>query len=157
MNGNLVETLIGAVVLVVAAAFLWFAATRANVGAVDGYYLTAKFDKVDGIAVGSDVTLGGIKIGTVTGQRLDPKTYLAELTMTIRDDIKLPEDSSIKVTSSGLLGGNYLAIQPGGADEFLEEGGEIEFTQSAVDLTELLGKAIYQSSTPAKKDAASGG
>ena len=156
MNGNLVETLIGAVVLVVAAAFLWFAATRANVGSVDGYSLIASFDKVDRISVGSDVMVGGIKVGTVTEQRLDPKTYLAVLTMSIRDDIKLPEDSSIKIAAAGLLGGNYLAIQPGGAEEYLENGGEFEFTQSAVDLTDLLGKAIYQSGPPAQKGAASG-
>lgn len=157
MNGNLVETLIGAVVLVVAGAFLWFATTRAGIGTIDGYALTARFDKIDGINIGSDVMIGGIKVGTVTDQRLDAKSYLAIITISMRDDIKLPEDSSIKVASSGLMGGSYLAIQPGGADDFLRPGDEIEYTQSSVDLTELLGKAIYQSGGGEKKAAGSGG
>ena len=151
MSGNLVETLIGAVVLVVAGAFLYFAFSRADVGSVDGYTVVAKFDKVDGINVGSDVLLGGIKIGTVSDQKLDLKTYLAVLSITLRDDIKLPTDSSIKITSSGLLGENYLSIEPGAEEEFLKDGDEIEHTQGAINLTDLIGKAIYGQSGDQKK------
>ena len=79
MNGNLVETLIGAVVLVVAAAFLWFAATRANVGSVDGYSLIASFDKVDGISVGSD---DGVKVGMTFIIHAQAGDYLGDLEIT---------------------------------------------------------------------------
>jgi len=143
MGGNLVETLIGAVVLAVAATFLVFAYNRADIGAVDGYELTAKFEKVDGIRVGSDVLMSGIKIGTVTGQRLDPKSYLAIVRFTVREDVDVPDDSALKIASNGLLGDKYLALEPGGSDAKLKSGGEIQYTQGSVDIMDLIGKAIY--------------
>ncbi len=143
MGGNLVETLIGAMVVAVAGFFLFFAYGQADLGAVDGYEVKARFEKIDGINVGSDVTMSGIKIGTVTAQELDPDSYLAVLRMSIRNDIKLPLDSSVKVSSAGLLGESYLAISPGADIDMLENGDEIEYTQGSVDLTELIGKAIY--------------
>ncbi len=143
MGGNLVETLIGAVVLAVAGVFLVFAYNRAEIGSVDGYELSAKFQKVDGIRVGSDVLMSGIKVGTVTAQQLDPKSYLAVVRFTVRENIEVPEDSAVKVASSGLLGDKYLALEPGGAEVKLKPGGEIQFTQGAVDLMDLIGKAIY--------------
>ncbi len=143
MSGNVVETLIGAVVLVVAGFFLYFSYDKADVGTVKGYSLTAKFDKVDGVKVGSDVMLAGIKVGTVTDESLDTKEYLAVLQLSLASDVQLPDDSAIKIASDGLLGGKYLSIDPGGSDDYLEAGDEIRFTQGAVDLTELIGKAIY--------------
>ncbi|MDA1101445.1 MAG: outer membrane lipid asymmetry maintenance protein MlaD [Proteobacteria bacterium] len=145
MSGNLVETLIGAMVLVVAGFFLYFAYDKADIGAVEGYTLTAKFDKVDGVKVGSDIMLAGIKVGTVMEQTLDAVEYLAVLKLSLSSDIKLPDDSAVKVASDGLLGGKYLSIDPGGSEAYLEAGDEIRFTQGAVDLTELIGKAIYSS------------
>ncbi len=145
MGGNLVETLIGAVVLAVAAVFLIFAYDKAGVAKVDGYELVAKFNKVDGIRVGSDVVMSGIKVGTVVRQELDKKEYLAVLHISIDEGLILPSDSNIKVTSSGLLGENYLEIEPGGSDEYLEAGDAFEFAQGSVDLLDLLGKAIYNS------------
>lgn len=146
MSGNLVETLIGAVVLAVAAFFLVFAYNKAEVATVSGYPLLAKFEKVDGVSIGTDVMLGGIKVGTVSNQHLDTKEYVAVLELSIMDDIQLPDDSAVKITSDGLLGGKYLSIQPGGSVDYLESGGEILFTQGSVDLTELIGKAIYNTS-----------
>ena len=143
MSGNVVETLIGAVVLVVAGFFLYFSYDKADVGMVEGYSLTAKFDKVDGVKVGSDVMLAGIKVGTVTDESLDTKEYLAVLQLSLASDVQLPDDSAIKIASDGLLGGKYLSIDPGGSEDYLEAGDEIRFTQGAVDLTELIGKAIY--------------
>jgi phospholipid/cholesterol/gamma-HCH transport system substrate-binding protein len=145
MSGNLVETLIGAVVLVVAAVFLLFAYNKADVRAVSGYPLQAKFERADGVNVGSDVLLGGIKIGSVTGQRLDTVEYLAVLELSISNDVKLPDDSAIKIASNGLLGDKYLSVEPGGSEKMLEAGQEIRYTQGSVDLTELIGKAIYSS------------
>ena len=146
MRGNLVETLIGAIVLIVAAVFITFAYSRADVGAVEGYELIARFDRVDGVEVGSDVLLSGIKIGTVVGIVLDRETYLAEMRFSIDEAIVLPEDSSAEVGSGGLLGSKFIALVPGGAEEMLSAGGEIKFTQGSVDIIALLGRAILSSS-----------
>ena len=143
MGGNLVETLIGAVVLVVAGFFLYFSYEKADAGVVSGYPLMAKFDKVDGVKVGSNVMLAGIKVGTVMEQTLDAEEYLAVLKISMSMDVKLPDDSAIKIVSDGLLGGKYLSIDPGGSEDYLEAGDEIRFTQGAIDLTDLIGKAIY--------------
>ncbi|NQV61982.1 MAG: outer membrane lipid asymmetry maintenance protein MlaD [Alphaproteobacteria bacterium] len=151
MSGNLVETLIGAVVLAVAGFFLYFSYDKADIGVVQGYTLTAKFDKVDGVKVGSDVMLAGIKVGTVMAQTLDAKEYLAVLRLSLSSDVKLPDDSAIKIASDGLLGGKYLSIDPGGSEDYLQAGEEIRFTQGSVDLTELIGKAIYSSGGAGKK------
>ena len=151
MSGNLVETLIGAVVLLVAGFFLYFAYGKADAGVVSGYALTAKFDKVDGVKVGSDIMLAGIKVGTVTEQRLDSEEFLAVLKLSLSAEVKLPDDSSIKVASDGLLGGKYLSIDPGGSEDYLEPGDEIRFTQGAIDLTDLIGKAIYKSNSGGAK------
>ncbi len=151
MSGNVVETLIGAVVLLVAGFFLYFSYDKADVGAVEGYSLIAKFDKVDGVKVGSDVMLAGIKVGTVTDESLDTKEYLAVLELSLASNIQLPDDSAIKIASDGLLGGKYLSIDPGGSEDYLEAGDEIRYTQGAVDLTELIGKAIYSTGGGDKK------
>ncbi|MBM3489134.1 MAG: outer membrane lipid asymmetry maintenance protein MlaD [Alphaproteobacteria bacterium] len=145
MRENLVDTLLGAAVLAVAAVFLVFAYRTADIGKVEGYELVAQFEKVDGVRVGTDVLLSGIKIGTVTEQELDTKAYLAVLRFSVAERVKVPEDSSIKITSDGLLGNKYLSVQPGGSDTMLKPGQEIRFTQGSVDLMELLGKALYSS------------
>ena len=118
MRKNLIETVMGAVVLAVAALFIVFAYSKAEIGKVEGYEIKAKFDRVDGILAGSDVRMSGIKIGTVTSLALDQKTYFANVSMNIRSDIKIPEDTSIAVSSDGLLG-DFLGLSPGGADEML--------------------------------------
>ncbi len=143
MGGNLVETLIGAVVLVVAGVFLLFAYSTADLGTVDGYQLTAKFERIDGISVGDDVRMSGIKVGTVSSQHLDMETFLAVLNLNIDDGVELPDDTSIKVASEGLLGGSYLSIEPGGGEELLKSGDEIKYTQGSVNLMDLIGQAIF--------------
>ncbi len=152
MNGNIVETLVGAVVLAVAAVFLWFAVDRANVGGVSGYELSARFQNASGVSVGTDVMMSGIKIGSVLEQQLDPKTYEAVVILSVRDDIRLPTDSSIRIATAGLLGGNFLAIEPGAEEEMLVAGDEFELTQSAIDLSDLIGRAIHgATAAPAKE------
>ena len=143
MNRNLIETVMGAVVLVVAALFIVFAYSKAEVGAVEGYEIQAKFDRVDGILSGSDVRMSGIKIGTVTVSSLDPKTYFAEVKMNIRSDVKIPDDTSIAVSTDGLLGDKFLALSPGGSDDMLAPGGEITTTQGSIDLMSLVGQMIF--------------
>lgn len=147
MSGNLVETLIGALVLVVAAAFLTFAYSHTNAGSISGYELSAKFNRVDGLTVGSDVKMSGIKVGTVTAQSLDPKTYQAVVRMSIASQYKIPDDSTARVATESLLGGNYLELQPGGSPDMLSPGDQIEYTQGSVDLMGLIGQAIFSSGT----------
>ena len=148
MGGTLLETLLGAVVVIVAAAFLVFAFGVSDVGAVKGYELIAKFDRVDGLAVGSDVKVGGIKVGTVVAQELDPATYLAVVTMSVDEGIPIPVDSSSEIVSEGLLGGRYLAIIPGPSDEMLAAGGLIRFTQSSISIEKLLGQFAFGGGDP---------
>jgi phospholipid/cholesterol/gamma-HCH transport system substrate-binding protein len=119
-----------------------------EVGAVRGYELVAKFDRIDGLAVGSDVKVGGIKVGTVVAQKLDPITYLAVVHMSIDDDVRVPMDSSSEVVSEGLLGTRDLAIVPGPSDEMLEAGGLIRFTQSSISLEQLLSKFAFGAGDP---------
>jgi phospholipid/cholesterol/gamma-HCH transport system substrate-binding protein len=143
MSGNLVETLIGAIVLVVAGVFLAFAYTSSGARTIDGYELLAKFDRIDGLSPGNDVRMSGIKVGTIVEQSLESDTYFAVVRMEIDPTIRLPEDSSAKITSEGLLGGNYLALEPGGSDEILEAGDEIAITQGSVDLLGLISQAVF--------------
>jgi len=150
MGGNVVETLIGAVVLAIAVAFLTFAYTRADVGDVTGYEVLARFERIDGLSAGSDVRMSGIKIGTIVKQTLDTQDYLAVVRMSIDPAVKLPEDSSAEVVSDGLLGSKYMSLVPGGADEMIEAGGEIRFTQSSVSLEQLIGKFMFSSGDDAK-------
>lgn len=144
MAGSAAETLIGAVVLVAAGGFLVYAANTADVsvGGAGGYELVAEFRKAEGLAKGSDVRVAGVKIGTVTGMTLDPQSYKAVVSMTVRGGIELPEDSSAKITATSLLGDNFVAIAPGASQYMLEPGGEIEFTQGSVNLLDLAGQAI---------------
>lgn len=143
MSSNLVESLIGALVLVVAGWFLVFAYDRTDMGAGNGYVLTARFDRIDGIGVGSDVRLAGIKVGTVVDSQLDQQNFQAIVTLSLDDGIQLPSDTAVAITSEGLLGGTYMNLLPGGMDEVLLDGDEISETQDAVDLVGLINKFIY--------------
>ncbi len=143
MSRSLVETLLGAVVLAVAIGFVVFAYTRSSVATVSGYEVTAKFNRVDGLSSGSDVRIGGIKIGSVVEQSLDPVSYQAVLHMSIKETIELPVDSTAAVVSEGLLGGKFIDIQPGGEDALLADGGQIRITQSSLLLEELIGRFAF--------------
>lgn len=151
MRRNLIETVMGAVVLAVAVIFIVFAYSKAEIGTVDGYEIKAKFDRIDGVRPGTDVRMSGIKVGTVTASELDPRTYLAVVRMNIRDDIKVPEDTAISVSADGLLGDKFLAMSPGGSEDMLLDGGEITTTQGSVDLMSLIGQMIF--SQTGKDDA----
>jgi phospholipid/cholesterol/gamma-HCH transport system substrate-binding protein len=144
MARNLLETLLGAIVLIVAVGFLVFAYNTSQVDRDSGYELVARFDKVDGLERGSDVRISGIKVGTVIDQSLDPETYRAEVRFSLSEDIQLPADTSAAVVSNGLLGGKYLALVPGGDIEMLGPGGEVTITQSSVNFEDLIGHMIFR-------------
>jgi len=156
MRKNQVETVMGAVVIAIAVIFLVFAYTTADIRRVQGYHVSMRFDRIDGLRLGTDVRMSGIKIGSVTQQVLDPQTYLAVVTASIDPSVKLPEDSSAAISSDGLLGEKYLAIVPGASDKMLPAGGEIEHTQGSVDLIGLVGRLMF-SQTGDKDKAAQGG
>jgi phospholipid/cholesterol/gamma-HCH transport system substrate-binding protein len=138
------EIAAGAVVLLAAVLFLVFAVTNSGrSSAGGGLVLTARFDRIDGLAPGADVRIAGVKVGSVTAQRIDPATYLAVLTLNVDSAIKVPEDSSAEITSEGLLGGKYVALVPGGSERELASGGEVKITQSSVSLESLLGRFIF--------------
>jgi phospholipid/cholesterol/gamma-HCH transport system substrate-binding protein len=143
MQNSVVETIIGAIVVAVAVMFLIFVYQTSGKGQVGGYEVLAKFNRVDGVTVGTDVRVSGIKVGTVSAMDIDPKTYMAVLHISIRGDVKLPTDSSARITSEGLLGNNYLSIEPGADDNMIAAGGEIENTQGSIDLIGLLSKAMF--------------
>jgi phospholipid/cholesterol/gamma-HCH transport system substrate-binding protein len=147
MRRNLLETLLGAIVLVVAIGFLTFAYRSSQLSDDDGYELRARFDRVDGLERGADVRISGIRVGTVVDQTLDPETFRAEIRFTLRDDVQLPADSSAAVVSNGLLGGKYLAVVPGGDIEMLEPGDEVTLTQSSINLEDLIGHMIFSQSS----------
>jgi phospholipid/cholesterol/gamma-HCH transport system substrate-binding protein len=139
-QNNIAETLVGAAVVAVAVAFLVFTYNRTGSGSLSGYDINAKVPKADGLSVGTDVRLAGIKIGTVTDLTLDPKNYLVTVHMNIRDDIKLPVDSSVLVTQAGFLGGQYLSITPGGDDKMMTAGAYFENAQGSIDMMNLVGR-----------------
>jgi len=152
MAGERSEILTGAAVLAVAIGFAVYAAQGAGLmRAPDSYPLTASFRSIEGITVGSDVRLAGVKVGTVTDMALNPATFFADAQITMRNDVLLPVDSTILVSSEGLLGGNFIEILPGGALDNLAPGEEIEDTQGAVSLITLLLKFVGgdASETPA--------
>jgi phospholipid/cholesterol/gamma-HCH transport system substrate-binding protein len=137
------DLLAGAVVLVVAFGFLGYALAHSGRSIASGYPLHASFDRIDGLVVGADVRVAGVKVGSVTGAVINPQTYQAVVDFTVNDSIKLPKDSSAVITSDGLLGGKYLSLEPGGDSAMLGPGGEITVTQSSISIEQLLGKFIF--------------
>ena len=143
MGRNIVETIVGALVLVVAAVFVLYAFGKSERSGPGGYELTARFDRIDGLKRGADITLSGVKVGTVTSFNLDRKTYEAIVKMAIVSDVSLPVDTTAKIISESLLGGMVVVLEPGGDKRPLGPGSEIAKTQGAVPLTELIAKFMF--------------
>ena len=143
MKRSVVETVLGAVVLLVAGFFLVFSYKAGNARKITGYDVSAAFSGVGGLAVGDDVLISGVKIGSVSAVELDPKTYLAVIHMSIDPAVKLPVDTAALISSQSLLGGRYLQLEPGADDEMLKAGGRIQYTQAPQNLEELLGQFIF--------------
>jgi len=131
------------VVLLIAAFFLVFAYSTADLRAVEGYEVSARFYNIEGLGPGSDVRIGGVKVGSVIEQGLDQQTYEALIVMTVKPEIELPQDTKVSIATDGLLGDNYVRLTPGNAEELVEPGGELTNTQDVVSLENLLGKAIF--------------
>ena len=147
MANSAAETVIGAVVLLTTAGVLFYAGSRTGLpGPTMGYTVNASFRSVEGVSLGTDVRLAGVKIGSVTGLELNPQTFRAEMALSVANEIVLPEDSSVVIASEGLLGGNFVEIVPGGSELNLDEGGELLDTQGSVSLISMLMKFVSGSS-----------
>lgn len=142
---SLTETLAGAVVLAVAVGFLGYAVVNTGRASVGGYPLHARFDRIDGVNVGADVRIAGVKVGSITEATVDPKTFQADVSFTVQDAMHLPTDTSAEITTDGLLGGKYIALVPGGEDKTIPPGGRVTITQSSISLEQLVGKYIFGS------------
>lgn len=143
MNRRFAETAVGAVVLGLAVWFLVFAYNSSDFRPVAGYSLSAKFSSVGGLAPGNDVRIGGVKIGSVVEQRIDASDFRAVVVFTVRNDLKLPEDTIAAITSDGLLGGKYLRLEPGHGTSLLAAGATLKNTRDALSLEDMLGRAIF--------------
>jgi len=143
MANNAVETVMGAVVLAVAGGFLYFAYSHSNVKTIEGYGVEAAFTNISGIEPGSSVRIGGIKVGVVESLTLDEKSYKAVAKLRVGNNVVLPLDTSAAVQSSGLLGEKFIALEPGGDEQNLGDGGKITYTQPSVSLEEMIGKFVF--------------
>lgn len=146
MKNSMTETAVGAFVVAIAVGFFGFMYFVGGLGGpANGYNVKASFGSVDGISVGTDVRMAGIKIGSVTAQNLDRESYRANLELAVDSTVKLPEDTTAKIASEGLLGGKFISLEPGGSDTLIASGGEIEFTQDAIDLFGLVSQFVLGS------------
>lgn len=143
MKQNAIETILGTVVLIVAILFIVFAYNTADLQKIEGYTVYADFSNIDGLEVGSDVRISGVKVGSILSLDLNSDNYTARAAIGVLSSIELPLDTVAIVSSEGLLGGKYLALEPGGDPDFLASGDIIEYTQSTPSLEKLIGQAIY--------------
>ncbi len=143
------EIVTGGLVLAAAVGFLIYAAQVTGLGAGAGaggaYTLNASFRTADGVTAGTDVRLAGVKIGTVSGIRLNPETFRADTQIALRGDVEIPDDSILAISSEGLLGGNFVEVLPGGSPFVLEAGDGFAETQGSVSLITLLLRFVSQS------------
>jgi phospholipid/cholesterol/gamma-HCH transport system substrate-binding protein len=148
MANNAAETLIGAAVLAVAAGFLVYAGRSSGfeAGSDETYRLVANFRSAEGVSIGTDVRLAGVRIGSVTEMELDRETFQARTEFSVIRGIDLPDDSEAKISTEGLLGGTFLEITPGASDFILEPGDEIQNTQGAISFLNLLMKFVTDES-----------
>ena len=155
MKRSVFETILGAVVLVVAGIFLMFSYRVAGIGTVaDGYEVVAHFSGIGGLKAGDEVQISGVKVGSISAVELDPQSYLARVIIMVDGSVKLPTDTAALISSESLLGGRLLALEPGAEEELIEPGGRIEFTQAPQNLEQLLGQFIFSAQEEGGDEAA---
>jgi phospholipid/cholesterol/gamma-HCH transport system substrate-binding protein len=143
MKRSVVETLLGALVLVVAGVFLLYSYKVGDVAVPDGYNISADFAGIGGLQPGDEVQISGVKVGSVTKVDLVPESYLARVHMNVDSSLRLPTDTAALISSESLLGGKYLLLEPGAEEEMIPQGGTIQFTQAPQNLEQLLGQFIF--------------
>ncbi len=141
MKERVIETVVGFVVICLAIfSFMFFYKISDSGEDGEGYFLNAYFQNIEGVAEGNDVKLSGIKIGYIDNVTLENGTYFAVARLKIKKGIDIPSDSRAIVSTSGLLGGKYIRINPGSADDNLKENGKFKFTQSSINIEDLISK-----------------
>ncbi|MCF8496042.1 MAG: outer membrane lipid asymmetry maintenance protein MlaD [Alphaproteobacteria bacterium] len=143
MKRSLIETILGAAVLFIAGAFLLYSYKAGGVATPEGYEVSADFSGIGGLQAGDDVQISGVKVGAVTLVELVPDSFLARVHMSIAPSLQLPTDTAALISSQSLLGGRYLALEPGGDEETIPNGGRIAYTQAPQNLEQLLGQFIF--------------
>lgn len=145
MKQNILETIVGFVVIIISLTFLIFAykAAKPSSKQAGGYRISARFQNAEGIIDGSDIMLAGIKIGSVESLVLDKTSFLAILNLRIDQNVKLPKDSQASVVTSGFLGNKFISITPGSSEDELADNDQIKYTQSSVNIETLIGKLMY--------------
>ncbi len=145
MSRNTIETVMGAVVLLVAGVFLWLAYSVSNVQSSSGTRITAEFNSIGGLGIGDEVRISGIAVGKIITTDLDPQKFSANITMAIDNRLKLPTDTIAQIVPTSLLGGNHVELIPGFDEEILVGGDSIFDTRDPVNLADLIGKAVFSS------------
>ncbi len=143
MQRNTLEIVMGAIVLLAAVGFVSLAYEAADMKGADGYEIVAEFGSTGGLSAGDDVRISGIKVGQIVRQELDPVTYVARIIISIDPAIAVPSDTSARITTASLLGGNYLELMPGADETMMVAGDVIYDTRDPISLTDLLGKAVF--------------
>lgn len=143
MNKKPVETIMGFVVLIVAILFLFFAYRVSDLQVVKGYEINARFLKVGGLSVGSDVRINGVKVGTVVNQKLDPEDYMVDVVLSIANNIRLPVDSEAAIVGDGLMGDKFIKLEPGKSTKYLENGNTLSNTKDFKSLEDMVGEIIF--------------
>lgn len=143
MARRIPELFAGFAVIIVAVLFLFYALRGAGEINTGGYILKAQFGSIGSLSVGSNVKIGGVVVGRVASEALNPVTYAAEITMNMDSQVKIPVDSSATIASDGLLGGPFVSVSPGGSEEMMKAGSSFQVTQSAINLEDLIGKFIF--------------
>ena len=143
MNQRLIETAMGAVMLLLGLSALYTVYASSQVTTAGGYKVTVRFNKVGGLQEGNAVRIAGLQVGSIVTQKLDPETYDAVLELTIRPDVKLPADTEAEVSSDGLLGGKFVQLTPGKSKDMIQPNGKIERAKGVVALEEMVGRMIF--------------
>ena len=147
MTRNTIETVMGAVVLLVAGVFLWLAYAVTDIQSSDGIVVSAEFGGIGSLSAGDEVRISGITVGKVLETKLNEETFGAVVTMSLDERIALPSDSSVRIAASSLLGGSYVEIIPGFEEEYIADGDRIYDARDPVNLTDLLGRAVFSTGT----------
>jgi phospholipid/cholesterol/gamma-HCH transport system substrate-binding protein len=155
MKSNTLETVVGAAIVAVAIGFFIFASKTAGLGTHGGagIHISAEFDNIDGVNIGSDVRIAGVKVGSVVGQGLNPKSYQARIDMVVQPGLELADDTSAKITAEGLLGAKFVSLEPGGSETKIADGGVLSYTQGAVDIWSIISQAMFSKSNAKPADA----
>lgn len=145
MNKRIFEISVGFFVICLSFGWLFYAKHQIHATRFEGYTLIAKFDNTDGIQVGSDVKISGVRVGEVTDVEIDPKTFTSVVKFSVEKSVNLPCDTSASVYTNGLMGNKYIALSPGGDDDVLKPNEEIQSTQGSINIESLIGKFLFSS------------